>query len=356
MLLALLVAGCSREVPEAEPLIRPVRYQRIEPASTARRTTIVGVAKAGIESRLSFRVSGTVEEVRVEVGDRVARGQALAVLDPTDYELRVEEAEAALAQGVAASRRAQADYDRTRALYENNNASKSELDAARAAAESAEAQVEAGSKQLEQAQQQLGYTLLRAPLAGSIAQVEIEVNENVATGQGVFLLTSGAHPEVRVAVPEVLITGVERGLAASVVFDAIADRTFTGTVTEVAGAAIGAPTFEVTVRIDTPSEEIRSGMAADVSFLLADRMAAEGIFLQPVAVGEDHRGNFVYVIEPAQDGLGTVRRREVEVGEMSENGIRVSGVEAGELVATAGVRRLTDGMSVRLLDEVGESE
>jgi len=353
-LLVVTAAGCSEEIPEAEPLIRPVRYERVETTSTAQRATFVGVSRAAVESRLSFRVNGTIEEVRVEVGDQVSRGQILAVVDPTDYELKVEEAEAAVAQAVAAERRSDADYDRTRALYENNNASKSDLDAARAGSESSKAQVEAGQKQLEQARQQLGYAKLRAPQAGAIAQVEVEINENVSAGQSLFLLTSGAHPEVRVAVPGVMIASIERGLDATVEFDAL-DGIFEGTVTEVAGAAVGAPTFQVTVRIDSPSDRIRSGMAADVSFLLTDDRAAEAIFLDPVAVGEDHHGNFVYVIEPGDGEIGTARRREIEAGEMTQLGIVVSGLNDGELVATAGVRRLVDGMSVRLLDNAGES-
>jgi len=356
-LVVLSVMSCAQEIPEAEPVVRPVRYQRIDEASTQQRHTFVGVARAGIESRLSFRVSGTVEEVRAEAGDRVRQGQVLARLDPTDYELRVEEAEAAVAQGIAASRRAQADYDRTRALYENNNAAKSELDAGRANAESAEAQVEAGQKQLEQAQQQVGYTRLRAPLAGAVAQVQVEVNENVQAGQSLFLLTSGAHPEVRVAVPEVLISSVERVLPAVVRFDAFA-QDFDGTVTEVAGAAGDAPTFAVTVRINSPTDKIRSGMAADVEFLLTDAGdVQQAIFLPLVAVGEDHQGNFVYVIEPGQGDLGTARRRAVEVGKPDVGVIRVeSGVSRGELVATAGVRRLVDGMTVRLLEPENGAE
>ena len=348
---AALAGGCSREVPEAETVLRPVLFQQVESRSAANRATYVGVARAGVEADLSFRVGGTVESVRVDVGEQVSRGQILAVLDPTDYELRVEEAEAAVAQAVASSRRAQADYDRTRALYEANNASKSDFDAARAAAESAEAQVEAGAKQLEQARQQLGYSRLRSPSDGVIARVGVEVNENVSAGQGLFLLTSGAHPEVRVAVPEVAIGAVERGQPVTATFDALPGQSFAATVSEVAAAALDTPTFEVTVRIDSPGEQIRSGMAADVTFELQDGEATEAIFLAPVAIGEDHRGNYVYVIEASGDGAGVARRREVEVGEMTQNGIEVRGVEVGELVATAGVRRLVDGMEVSLVDQ-----
>ena len=351
-----LVVACGGEPEVAEKKLRPVRYMEVNWLDTSQEVSFAGVARSGIESRLSFRVGGTIDTVRAQVGDRVQRGEVLARLDPTDYRLAVEEAEAAEAQSIAAARRAQADYDRARALYENNNVAKSDLDAARAAAESAEAQVDAAHKRLERARQQLQYTRLAAPLAGSVAEVSVEVNESVQAGQAVFLLTSGARPEVKVALAEGLISGVERGQAATVRFDAIPGTDYTAAVTEVGVAASGSTTFEVTVQLDEPAEEVRSGMAAEVRLQLAGEVGEQALFLPPIAVGEDAQGKFVYVVEVAGEGAGVVRRRAVTVGALGEQGIEVAGgLAAGELVATAGVRRLADGMEVRMLDD-GEGE
>ena len=219
--LATNLTGCGGEPPAPAPQLRPVRTILVETTSGGLTRTLAGVARAGVESRLSFRVSGTADSVDVSLGDRVRRGQVLARLDPTDYELMLEEAEAGLAQAQAGLRRSEADYERVRALYENNNASKGELDAARADAESAEAQVESGQKRLQQAQQQVGYTVLRAPSDGAIAAVDLEVNENAKGGDQVFLLTAGAELEIQVAVPEVLIAQVAVGQPVNVRFDAL---------------------------------------------------------------------------------------------------------------------------------------
>jgi hypothetical protein len=71
-----------------------------------------------------------------------------------------------------------------------------------------------------------------------------------------------------------------------------------------------------------------------------------------VAVGEDRQGNFVYVLEPAGEGgerFVTVRR-DVSVGTPSADGLGIMhGLTPGELVVTAGVRRISDGQTVRLL-------
>lgn len=354
---ALASFACAEPEPPPEPEPRLVRSLVVEPRGEARLRTFSGVARADVESRLSFRVAGTVEEVRVEVGDRVRRGQLLARLDPIDYELQVEQAEAAVAQTVAGERRAAADYDRVRGLYENNNASKSDLDAARAAAESAKAQREAAEKQLEQARQRVAYTRLGSPAAGAIASVEVEVNESVQAGHPIMLLSAGGETEVEVAVPEALISRIERGQPVTVTFDALPGRSFPAKVTEVGVAAVGtATTFPVTVRLDgadiEEGGEVRSGMTAEVAFRFA---GGEGrILVPPVSVGEDRQGRFVFVVESGtgSEARAVVHRRAVEVGELTSDGLEItSGLEPGERIATAGVRRLEEGLEVRIAPE-----
>lgn len=342
-----LIFGCGAGVEEpAVEALRPVRSLVVQPAREGRSVALAGVSRPGIESRLSFRVSGTLVELAVDLGDSVRRGQVLARLDPIDFELQLEEAEAAVAEAGAAGRRAQADYERVRLLYEANNAAKSDLDAGRAAAESATAQLEAGSKRIAQARQQLAYTRLTAPFDGAVAAVEVEVNENVSAGQAILRLAGGSQPEVEVAVPEVLIAELAQGQPVTVRFDALPGRDFDARISEVSVAAGGASTYPVVARLEESAAGLRAGMAAEVTFQLARE--GEALYVPLVAVGEDQRGRFVFVVEAA-DGAAQVRRREVEVGEISELGLEISrGLEAGERLVTAGVRRLTDGQRVEL--------
>ncbi len=68
-----------------------------------------------------------------------------------------------------------------------------------------------------------------------------------------------------------------------------------------------------------------------------------------VAVGEDRDGRYVFVLEPGAEGEGSVTRREVTVGELTSEGLEIlSGLTEGELLVTAGVRRLTDGEAVKM--------
>ncbi len=283
-------------------------------------------------------------------GDNVKAGALIARLDDIDYRLQVQEAEATLASLKAQARSSDANYGRVRALYENRNASANDLDAARAASESATAQVNRAEKAVELAKSQLSYATLRSPVSGSIAAVPIEENENVSPGQTVALLTSGSQLEVEVTIPEILISQIREGDKTTVSFDAIQSKVFPATVTEVAVAATGmATTFPVTVRLAEADESCRPGMAAEVHFTFGSRDGQKRIIVPTVSVGEDRQGRYVFVLEKLENGFANVGRREVSIGELTQEGIEIlEGLQDGELVVTAGVTRIADGQRVRV--------
>jgi RND family efflux transporter MFP subunit len=345
---SILLGSCGTDEPPETPL-RPVRIMLVVSSGGSRVRTFSGVTRAGMESRLSFRVGGKITQLPVKVGDRVEQGRLIAELDRTDYEIQVQQAEAALAQAGASQRKAKADYERVRLLYENENASRNDLDAARAAHESATAQVQSMGKQLELSQQRLGYTRLRAPVTGDVASVPVEVNENVQMGSTVAVLTAGSQMEVRVTIPEVLIAQITEGNQVEVTFDAIPGQTYSAVVTEVGVQPEGAATtFPVRARLETSDPNIRPGMAAEVAFRFTGTEERERIYVPPVAVGEDRQGRFVFVVEPDGEDTGIVERRPVEVGTLGTEGLEIlNGLEEGEILVTAGVSKLEGGMRVK---------
>lgn len=353
-LMILCLPACRDNAPPQEPLLRPVRSQTVQAVSGDTTRAFSGMAKAGQESRLSFRVPGAVLQIAVKVGDRVKSGQLIARLDATDYALQKQEAEAALANAKAQDRNAEANYARVRALYENRNVSRNDLDAARAASESSAAAVHASETRLELARSQLSYTRLTAPTEGAIASVPVEAGENVDSGKVVAVLTAGAIPEVIVAVPESLITGIERGSTVTVRFDATQQRTFAARVTEVGVAATTyATTYPVTVRLERADSAIRPGMAAEVSFTFQQGDNGGSRFVvPPEAVGEDREGRFMYILEPAQPDQSKIRRQPVGIGELTAEGLEIfTGLHNGDRIVTAGVALIQDGQRVKLLAE-----
>ena len=344
--------ACQSEEPVPEPIIRPVRTQQVFSTGGTRVRTFSGTAQAGLESRLSFRVPGKVQLLNVNVGDHVKAGDLIAELDPMDYRLQVEETEASRERARADLRNAEAKYARVRALYENRNASRDDLDAARAGAESARAQVHSIEKRLELVGSQLRYTRLEAATDGAIAEVGVEVNENVQAGQTVVLLTSGARPEVKVGMPESLIAQVEAGGKVSVTFDSTPGETFSAVITEVGVVTGMITTYPVKVRLEEADPDVRPGMAAEVAFRFGSTDDRERFLVPPVAVAEDRKGRFVFLVEQGSEGFGVTRRRPVTVGELREEGIEIlEGVSDGDLLVIAGISKIVDGMKVKLLPE-----
>ena len=347
----LVLGGCQSEDSQISEILRPVRSQTVFFSNAEQTRTFSGVSKSGLEANLSFKVSGTVQRLPVEVGDRVRKNQLLAELDPKDFRLEVQRTEASLASAHASFRNAKSEYARVRALYENRNASRNDLDQARARAESTKAQVKSQQKSLELARLQLTYTRMLAPANCSVASVPREVNENVLAGQTILEVVCGSHLEVEVAVPEIFIAKVTPNMPVTVTFDAIPENQFPAFVTKV-GVSTGrlATTFPVTVQLKTQVPGFRSGLASVVQFTFKGKKGEPRIMVPSVAVGEDQEGSFVYLLEEQKDGTGIVRRQPVRIGELTPEGLEIlDGLRNGAHIVTGGVRRLHDSQPVRLM-------
>ncbi|MEM6453534.1 MAG: efflux RND transporter periplasmic adaptor subunit [Acidobacteriota bacterium] len=347
---ALLTACTPATEVAAERTVRAVRTTVAETSAAQRARTFSGTSQSSQQSRLSFKVSGTLEALPIEVGDTLEAGQLIARIDAAQYQLQAQQFEATLVQTEAALRNAASNYERVKGLYENSNASRSDLDAARANAESAQAQVDAARKQLELARLNVADTSLRASKACSVASIDVEVNENISAGATVAMVNCGSTLEVDLSIPENLIGGIARGMAAEVAFDAIPDvDPFTGEVTEVGVTALDGATFPVTVTIRGTHPDLRAGLAANVLFRFTRPGRGDLVLLPLSAVARDGASSYVFLAESTTGDQARVVRRPVTLGELTEDGVEVlEGVVAGERVITAGVSVIRDGLTVRL--------
>jgi len=247
--LAAACASCQREPPAAragavakaqEP--RPVRVVAVVEGKLPRTVVVTGTLAADEEIAAGFKVAGRVSEVAVDLGSRVRKGQVLARLDPTDFRIRVEQAEAALRQvraglgltpdgtddrvdpeKTALVREAQAvlteaglNRDRMAQLREKDLIARAEYDAAVSRLLVAEGRYQAAVEEIRNrqellserrsslslARQQLADTVLHAPIDGAVRERRASVGEFLAAGTPVVQLVR-IHPlRLRVAVPE----------------------------------------------------------------------------------------------------------------------------------------------------------
>ena len=348
---ALLLAGCAEPTVE-EVALRPVKTQTVYSGQASIRDRVFsGTAQAAQEATLSFKVSGTVSSVAISVGDRIVVGDLIAELDPESYQVELDQARASQARANANRRSAEAEYQRTRQLFANDNASRNDLDTALANAESAKADYEAQTQSVRLANLNLGYTRLTAEANCSVARVLIETNENVSSGQSVADVSCGESWEILIAVPESLIAAFSDGMRGDVEFSAFRDESFVGSVTEVGIATSDSATFPVTLTLLSAPENIRSNLAAEVTFSFQDQQSdGDTIYVPAVAVGQDELGTFVYVLAATgESGVAVLERRGVDIGELNQLGLEVfSGLTDGDRVVIAG--RATARAGMRVLD------
>jgi RND family efflux transporter MFP subunit len=354
LLIPFLLLNCKKKQEEEAEVLRPVRFEEVSIAGGTRVRNFSGVAQSGVETRLSFKIPGTIQRADLKVGQQVRAGQLIASLDASDYVLQYEEADAAVKNADAQEKNARSNYERVTLLYENQNASLSEYEAARTAYESARANESSLKQRRKLAKLQVDYTKLYAPLDGVIANVFVEENENVQSGQQIVILNSGSDIEVVVTVPELYISRIKEGDEVDLVFTSLPDKTYQGKVTEVAYASARAETtFPVTIKVLEPGEDIRPGMAAEVSFTFVYEESEEKLVVTAFAVGEDQEGNYVFTVMPSEEDqhVGFIEKKHVSTGQITEEGIViVEGLDEGDLVITAGISRITDGMKVKLLN------
>ena len=343
--IAALLAGCKGEAAVKEESIRPVKVAVVEAGTPARTLTYSGVVRPRIESALGFRVPGKIVARLVNVGDRVAVDQEIARLDETDLRLAENAARAAVAS--ARSRRdvAKDHLERAKVLLPKAIISQAAYDTRRNELDAAEAALETAEAQLRQAVNAAGYATLKADKAGIVTTVMSEPGQVVSAGQTVVALAEAGETEIAVAVPEQDAGRLTVGQQARVTLWAGPRVSILGRIREIAGQADPASrTYAVRITVDTPPPAMRLGMTASVALTIDDE--ATPLVMPLTALAESDDGPVAYVVDQANK---VVRKTVVTVSGISESGVRIAGgLQPGDMVVTAGVQFLRDGMRIRV--------
>lgn len=343
----LFATACGGDVEEARAP-RPVRQHVVGYAGGDVVRTFSGTAQTGRIVNLSFRSGGVITQFDLRLGQAIRPGQLLARLDDVAARLAYEQAVSSANGTASQMNTAKLTLDRTSALYEVGSASLSEFESAKNSFRTAAASHESAQRSVAIQEDQIGYGLIYAPEAGTIAGVTAVINENVSAGQTVAVLNAGSGMEIALGLPESVINGVAPGMDVDVSFSALSDVAFTGRVTEVSPSVDATAAYPVRVTIDNPSERIRTGMAASVTFDFRTPSSRDSTLVVPHnAVGEDGRGRFVFLIEGDGGVTALVRRQQVTVGALTADGfVILEGLTAGQTIATAGLHTLLDGQRV----------
>lgn len=190
---AAALAACTDKAPPPKAAPPEVTVVTVQPRSLRYFYEQVGQAAGFRETEVRSRVSGILLKRLYREGQEVKEGDPLFQVDPEPYKAALDQAKGALRQQEAAAARARNDLERIEPLFKENAVSRKDYDDARSAFESASAAVDSAGAKVKEAELNLGYTLVRAPIAGIASKETRSEGSLVATSGDASLLTTIAQ-------------------------------------------------------------------------------------------------------------------------------------------------------------------
>jgi len=333
--------------PAAVIELAPTDLAQAERRELRRAIPITGSLQARNQTVVKAKIAGEIRELLVREGEPVRVGQVVARIDAIEAETRVAEKAADLEAARAQAQLADKTRRNQERLLEQNYISQNAYDNAVSSSLVAEARLKAAGAQLALARKALDDTIVRAPLAGIVAQRLAQPGERVPVDGKILSLVDLAELEVEAAIPASDIPGVRIGQDVAFVVEGYEDRRFTGRIDRIAPSAIaGSRSILVYAVVPNADGALRSGMFAKGHVTIGRR---DALVLPIGAIREDAEGALVYAVDE-----GVLEKRRVEPGVRDESqGIVeiLSGLEPGVAVVKVNLGTLREGARVHVAGE-----
>lgn len=372
LLIPMLFAGCAEEevVPERPRLVLAMK---LGDPTTFEDRWVPGRAKATRELDLSFRVDGRMIARPVNVGDVLKKGDLVAKLDPTDYEVELQNAEGNRDEAKAKQTAAQSELNRQlRIRKEDPGAiSKASIERAREARDKAKANIKALEAAVSDAKNRLQRTTLTAPFDSTVVAKFAEAFEDVRANQHIVRLVDTSQVEFVVNIPESEISVIPEVTNIRVKIDAFPDLEIQAQIKEIGTEASQTTrTYPVTLIMDQPEGyTVLAGMAGratgdatgtptgvivPLSAVFTEEGGSQDALQGKVdaSLSPAERPTFVWIVDEADM---TVKQRTVVPDVITARGMRLKeGLKTGEWIVTAGVYSLLEGQKVRISQQRAE--
>lgn len=311
----------------------PVRTVAVQQKTIALPIHASGILTSSAEQRLSFKIGGVIRKVFVDEGDVVRPGQLLAVLDKTEIDAQVAQAQQALLK-------AERDLGRIEGLYKDSSATLELLQNATTGRDVAKE-----TARIAQFNQQ--YAEIRATRGGKVIKKLMNEGEITGPGTPVFVLfETGANDwVVKINVSDRDWARLNLGMAAKVKMDAYEGAVFNGKVSDLAPAADPASgLYPVEIRIQPQGKRFAPGLFAQVDIAPSQSRSYVTVPVEALVEG-DGKSAFVFAL---LEGGENVRKAPVQVAFLEGNqAVIASGLEGVAEVVTSGAPYLSEKKKVR---------
>ena len=300
-----------------------------------------GRVKAAKEVDLAFRVSGHLQRIYVEDGARVRKGQLLAEMDPSDYQVQLAATEAKYKQ-------IKAEAERVIALYNDGGSTPNDYDKATY-----------GLKQIEALyqhhQDELAYTKLYAPFDGFIQKRFFDAHETVAAGMPVIAILGSGTPEVEINIPAAEYIRRDQFYDYHCTFDIYPGKIYPLEMIGITHKANPNQLYTMRLKLDAKGLPVPSaGMNTMVSIFFHDN---DNKTLQVPSSAILHEKGMTYVFAYLPQ-TKTVKRCAINCLRPLSDGntiITSAEVKAGDVIVSAGIHALKEGQQVKPLESLSET-
>jgi RND family efflux transporter MFP subunit len=293
----------------------------IRPSAANLSLSLPGEVEASRDAELAAALGGYIEKVAVKSGDKVKKGQVLALVDSASHSARSAQAKVELDT-------AERELERVKVL--GKALPRAQLDAAQSRYDAAKAAMATASVQASR-------SVISAPFAGVVARVDAEVGEVAAPGVPLIRVIQIDPIKVTVSLSDRDVLSLREGMKASISTDARANL-IEGTVKHINPAAdIKTRSFIAEVEVDNADKKLLPGMIASVH-VKADVASAQLVIAQDWLVTKpDELRMFVH-----EDGKAAWR--PVEVGPIVRDTVVITdGLKTGDELVITGHRELAAG-------------
>jgi len=341
----------------AAPAALPVSVSVVVPRETVPWDEFSGRLEAVERVEIRSRVAGAIQEIHFREGALVKQGDLLILIDPSLYAADVARAEGQVAAAKARLVLTKSDFERGQQLSDSRTISQRDFDGRVNAYSEAEANLKAAEATLQTARLNLGYTEVRAPVAGRVGKLEITVGNLIAAGPGTPVLTT------LVSINPIYASFNADEQVVTRALKTLADESTPSEIGRIpvqmgTGTSEGTPykghmqlidnqvdarsgTVRVRAVFDNADGRLMPGQFARL--LMGQPKAEPALLISERAVGTDQNKKFVMVVNKDSKA----EYREVALG-VSIDGMRVvtSGLHPGERIVVKGLQRVRPGAVV----------
>ena len=341
-----------RDLAAPRVVVSEVGRQRFELA-----VSVVGRISPWREVALAPEISGRVEDIHVDIGDRVDAGDVVLSVETDAYETAVREAEAAQLRAQARLEESSASLIRSESLRQRGAISEREYEAALASERAAEADLAMAEAGLERSQRNLRDTELVAPFAGTIVERHVDVGALVGRDRAVLVLADLDTVAVEVGLTESEILQVRDAKAATIESSNLPGRVAIGEMDGMAQTADSATgTYLARFRVDNREDpKFLGGMVVNVNIPYAELDAVHTVPSR--AVVQPDEAPHVFVVRDGRAvrvALDIVARQGDRFGVTANtpwgNG-ESSALKVGDLVIIVGQSQVADGTAVEIANQ-----